>query len=72
MTEGADQVCEGVGVVKAGVAGRGNDISEVIGRQAKIGYVLEASVQVLDVHPVVLHERPKTLRYLHNYGFLHP
>lgn len=51
---GADQVCEGVGVVKAGVAGGGDDISEVVGGQAKIGDVLEASVQVLDVHPVVL------------------
>ncbi len=43
---------EGVGVVEARVAAGRNDVGEVIGRQAEVGYVLKVPVRVLDVHCV--------------------
>ena len=48
------QVSQGVGVVKAGVAGGCNDLCQVVGRQAEVGDILKGAVCVLDVHPVVL------------------
>ena len=50
----AYQVSQGVGVVKAGVAGGSDDLRQVVGRQAEVGHLLKAAVLVLQVHPVVL------------------
>lgn len=50
----ANQVGKGIGVVKAGVAGGCNDISQVIGWQAEVGHMLKVAISMLQMHSIVL------------------
>ena len=50
----ADQVGQGIGVVKAGVAGGRDDISQVIGWQAEVGHMLKVAISMLQMHSIVL------------------
>ena len=54
LQQAPHQVCKGIGVVKAGVAGWCDHVREVVGGQGEVGNLLKAAVCVLDVHPVVL------------------
>lgn len=48
------QICQGIGVVKAGVAGWCYDICQIIGRKTEVWYMLKMAICVFEVHPVVL------------------
>ena len=50
----AYQICKGVGIVEAGVAGGSNDVCQIVGRKAEVRNVLKAAIQVLYMHPVIL------------------
>ena len=62
LQQAPHQVCKGIGVVKAGVAGWRDHIREVIGGQGEVGDLLEAAICVLDVHPVVLQCQDNAVR----------
>lgn len=57
------QVCKGVGVVEAGVAGGRDNIVQLVGWQAEVGHIFEAAVRVLDVYPVILQAQPSMSKY---------
>ncbi len=50
----AYQVSQAIDIVKAGVAGRSNDIIQVIAWQAEVWDLLEAAVHMLQMDPIVL------------------
>ena len=51
------QVCQAIDIVEAGIAGRRNDIIEIIGWEAEVGHFLKSPIGVLYVHSVVLQKQ---------------
>lgn len=54
--KGAHHVCKIVDIIKACVARLGDDIIQVIGWQAEVGYPFIEAICVLDVHLVILQD----------------